>query len=121
MPFDVKMGQDGILRIELSGDLSNGIVETFRRELTPYVEAATPTQPLKNIVYLSQVSHLSPSIRHFLTDLSKDQRLGKTAFVQPTSKARVLGQFMRKASGRENIDYFDLEQDAVSWLRDTQG
>ena len=121
MPFDVTMGQDGILRVELSGDLSNGIVETFRRELTPYVEAATSSQPLKYILLMDQVSQLSPAIRHFLTDLSKDQRLGKTAFVHPSRKARVLGQFMRKAAGPDKVDFFDQEQEAIIWLRNSQG
>ena len=121
MPYNVDMGQDGILRIELSGDLSNGIVKTFRRELAPYVEAATPSQPLKNILYFKQVSQISPAIRHFLIDLSKDQRLGKTAFVRPSRKARVLGEFMRKASDQEKFDFFEREQDAVLWLRNSQG
>ncbi len=116
MPFEIKMGSDGILRIELSGDLDQTILETFRRELTPYVEASTPSKPLKNIVYFKQIGALAPAIRHYLIDLNRDQRLGQTAYIHPPAKARVLGRFILNATGRDHIEYFEQEQEAVKWL-----
>lgn len=121
MPFEIKMGTDGILRIELSGDLDQTILETFRRELTPYLEASTPAKPLKNIVYFKQIGTLAPSTRHYLTDLNRDQRLGCTAYIHPPARGRVLGRFILKATGRHNIEYFEQEQDALKWLQNHRG
>ena len=121
MPYQVKMGPDGILRIELSGDLDQTILETFRRELTPFVEASTPSKPLRNIITFQEIGSLAPSIRHYLTDLNRDQRFGRTAYIHPPAKARVLGRFILNATGRDNIHYFEQEQQAINWLKNHQG
>ncbi len=121
MPFEIKMGSDGILRIIFTGDLDNTVLDTLRRELSPFVEASTPSKPLMNLMFFRKFGQLSPSIRHYLSELNQDQRLGKTAFIHPPRKARVLGKFMLNASGRNNIQYFDQEGEAITWLRNQEG
>lgn len=117
MAFNIRMAQDGILRVQIEGDLTQGIVESFKREYTPYVEAATPEIPLNNIIFMNNLGILSHSARLYLTDLLKDPRYGLAAFVNPPRKARVLGQFIKKATGRDNIQFFNNENDALSWLK----
>jgi hypothetical protein len=111
------MEQDGILRVHLSGDITQGILESFKREYTPFIEASTPEIPLNNIIYFHEVGTLSHSARQYLTNLNKDPRYGLVAYINPPRRARVLGQFIEKATGRSNIEYFNNEKEALSWLK----
>ncbi|HKJ26270.1 MAG TPA: STAS/SEC14 domain-containing protein [Anaerolineales bacterium] len=117
MTFMIQMEQDGILRIHLEGDITQGIVKSFKREYTPYVDASTAEIPLKNLLYLENLGSISQAARHFLTELNQDPRYGMAAFVSPPRKARVLGQFIQKATGRDNIQFFNNETEALSWLK----
>ena len=116
MAFNIKMAQDGILRVKIDGDITHGLIESFKREYSPYVEASTPEIPLHNIIYLEKLGSISYDARKFLMTLFKDQRYGLAAFINPPRNARVLGKFIEKATGRHNIRYFTNEQEALSWL-----
>jgi hypothetical protein len=116
MTHEITMGPDGILRIELSGDLDNGIVENFRREVSPYVDASTSENPLYNLFLLKDLGRLSPEIRRYLIDLNQDTRIGFSAYVKPSRRAKILGQLILKATQRDNIQFFEEEADALEWL-----
>ena len=116
MPFDVKMGHDGILRVVLSGDLDQVIIDRLDRDLAPFIEASTPEQPLKRLMYFQQIEQISVDLRRYLSDLNEDDRIGKTAYINPSRRARVLAQFINKATGRENIATFDHENEALRWF-----
>lgn len=120
MTFKINMEQDGILRIHLEGDLNHGNVESFKREHMPYVEASTSDLPLKSILFVQHLGRLSSSARQYLTDLNKDPRYGFAAYVQPSRRARVLGQFITKATGRDNIKYFNNETEALTWMKSSR-
>jgi len=117
MTFEIKMGPEGILRIKLSGNLDNGIVENFRREYSPYVDASTPENPLYNLFYLQELGRLSFPIRQYLINLSQDPRYGLSAYVKPSRRAKILGQLIQKATQRENVKFFEVETDAIEWLQ----
>lgn len=117
MSFEIKMGPEGILRIKLSGNLDNGIVETIRREYSPYVDASTQENPLFNMFFLTDLERLSSSIRHYFIELNRDPRYGYSAYVKPSRRAKVLGQLIQKATRREKIQFFDQETEAIQWLQ----
>jgi hypothetical protein len=117
MAFKIKMAQDGILRVHLEGDIDQGIVKSFKREYSPYVEASTPEVPLNNIIFLHNLGKLSHAARRYLTELNQDPRYGLAAFINPPRKVRVLGQFIQKATGRDNIKFFNNENEALSWMK----
>ncbi len=116
MGIDIQMSKDGILRTEFSGDLDSSIVEQFRRQFTPFIEASTPESPLKSIVTFDQLGKISFRTRRYMTELNQDSRYGAVAYVQPPRKARILAQFIQKGSHRNNIQFFDSEQDAINWI-----
>ena len=117
MTFEIKMGSEGILRIKLSGNLDNGIVENFRREYSPYVDASTKENPLFNLFFLNDLGHLSPIIRHYLIELNRDPRYGFSAFVKPSRRAKVLGHLIQKATQSERLQFFEQETEAINWLQ----
>ena len=116
MTVEIKMGLDGILRVKLSGDLDTSMVESLRREFSPYVDAATSESPLKCILSFHQLGMMSFATRRYLTELNQDPRYGAAAYLKPPRKAKVLAQFIQKGSNRENISFFETEQDAIEWL-----
>ncbi|MEJ2759303.1 MAG: STAS/SEC14 domain-containing protein [Anaerolineales bacterium] len=116
MSVDIRMGKDGILRAEFSGDLDSSVVEQIRREFTPYIEASTPESPLKSIVTFYQLGKISFKTRRYMTELNQDSRYGAVAYIQPPRKARVLSQFIQKGSHRKNIQFFETEQEAINWI-----
>jgi hypothetical protein len=117
MSFEIKMGPEGILRIILSGNMDNGMVENFRREYSPYINAATPENPLHNLFFMQDLENISSTIRHYLMDLNQDSRYGLSAYVKPSRRAKILGQLILKATQRENIHFFDQESEALEWLQ----
>jgi hypothetical protein len=117
MAHTIQMGNDGILRVTLSGDLERGMIESLRRDYSPFVMAATPQSPLRTIFFMSELGKLSSSARKYFTELSADPRVGMIAFIQPSRRAKVLGKFIYKATGRNNIMFFETETQAIDWLK----
>jgi hypothetical protein len=111
------MGNDGFLRVKLFDDLDRGVVETLRHDFAPFIEAATPQHPLKTIFFMESLGKISSTARKYFTDLNADPRLGLVAFINPPRRARVLGKFILKATGKNNILYFDGENKALEWFR----
>jgi hypothetical protein len=116
MTVEIKMGLDGILRVKLSGDLDTSMVESLRRKFSPYIDAATSESPLNCILSFHQLGKLSFATRRYLTELNQDPRYGAAAYLKPPRKAKVLAQFIKKGSNRDNINYFETEQAAIEWL-----
>lgn len=117
MAHELKMGEDGILRITISGDMDKSIVEIFQRDYYPFLEASTQENPLNNLIFSGRLGKLSSAARRFFTQLNHDPRYGMVALVDPPRRARVLGRFILKATNRDNINFFDSEEQALTWLK----
>lgn len=117
MTHNIQMGNDGILRITLFDDLERGVVDTLRRDFEPFIQAATPQNPLKAIFFLESLGKISSDARKYITELNADPRLGLVAFINPPRRARVLGKFILKATGKNNIVYLENEAQALDWFR----
>jgi hypothetical protein len=117
MAHNIQMGNDGFLRVILYDDLDRGVVESFRRDFAPFIEAATPQNPLKTIFFMDSLGKISSTARKYFTDLNADPRLGLVAFINPPRRARVLGKFILRATGKNNIHNFENENQALEWFR----
>ncbi len=119
MVYQIEMGLDNILRITLSGNLDRTTLGSLKREFIPYVEASTIEKPLKNIVFTQNLQTLSNEARKYFMQLSRDPRYGQTAFINPSPRAKVLGIFINKAVGKQKIHFFNSEDIAIGWLKQT--
>jgi hypothetical protein len=117
MAHTIDMGNDGIIRVRLTGDLERGYVENLRLDYSPFVSAATPQNPLKTILFMESLGKLSSAARKYLTELSADPRVGMIAFIQPPRRAKVLGKFIHRATGKNKISFFENEAQALAWLK----
>jgi len=117
MALEVIMEDDGILRIKISGDMDKVAVDNLQREIKPFMEAATPESPLNNIVFPQNMGKISYAARRYFTDLNNNSQYGKVAFVNPPRAMRVLSKFILKATNRDNIGFFDNEEQSISWIK----
>jgi hypothetical protein len=120
MPYQIQMGEDGILRIGFAGGiLEHDEVDDFVRSFTAYLDTTTPEAPLCALMIVSQPGvKLLSKTRKALADLNLDPRLGKAATVGVDRYTRVLVGFILKATGRDNIRFFETEEKALAWLRE---
>jgi hypothetical protein len=117
MPHNLQMGEEGILRVILNGDLDKASINAFIKDLSPYLNAATETDPIHLINDSSKVRKYSSTARKTLTDLNRDLRIGNQAIIGANRASRVLSSFILKATGRENISFFASEKEALAWLQ----
>ncbi|MBI3160323.1 MAG: STAS/SEC14 domain-containing protein [Chloroflexi bacterium] len=118
MPSRIHMPGDGILRAILEGDMGRAEIELFRREYTSFLQAATKEHPVNMIAETRKLGRLSSAARQYFTEINHDRRTGLMAIVNPPRAARVLSRFINKATGRNNIQFFDNEEDAIAWIRE---
>jgi hypothetical protein len=117
MALEVTMEDDGILRIKISGDMDKAAMDNLQREIKPFMEAATPENPLHNIIFPENMGRISYAARRYFTDLNHNSQYGKVAIVNPPRSVRVLGMFVSKATNRDNIGFFEDEEQSISWIK----
>jgi hypothetical protein len=118
MAHELKMGNDGIIRLSFIGDISKEDVEAYERDLLPYLDAATETSKLNIISYSGREGKYSSDARRRFTELNKDLRVGRVAILGGNRFNRVMATIILKATGRQNIRFFDTEEEAVAWLKE---
>ncbi|MBN2391631.1 MAG: hypothetical protein JXR84_12975 [Anaerolineae bacterium] len=120
MPYQIQMGDDGILRVDFGGGvLEREEVDDFVQDFHVYLDAATPEAPLSTLTVAGQSGiKLSSKVRKAFSDLNGDPRLGKAATIGVDRYTRVLIGFVLKATKRDNIRLFDTEEQALAWLRE---
>jgi hypothetical protein len=120
MAHDIRMGLDGILRARIIGDLDRITMDALLKDLQPYFEAATENAQLNLIMDSSQINTLSSNARRRFTLMNQDTRIGKIAIVGASRSMRVFISFVNKATQRNNIQMFDLDDQAINWIKNTR-
>ena len=117
MAQELDMIEDGIVRLAFIGDITDVEVDTFLKGFQTYLEAATLEQPLGLLVDASRDGKMAPSARRNFTELNKDPRLGHIGICNVSRFNRVVATFIMKATGRDNIRFFESQADALAWLK----
>ena len=118
MTYQLEMGDDGILRLSFSGQIGTEEMEAFRQDFMPFLEAATDESPVLVLSGAHGDTKYSSGARKIFMQLNRDPRIGKAATVGTARYTRVLARFVLKATGRDNIGFFDTQEEAVAWLKD---
>lgn len=118
MAYELKMGNDGILRMRASGNVDVAEMESFRLEFEGFLATATEEQPLKILTDSSKQAKYSAAARKIFVELQRSPKVGRAAVVGAKRYTRVLTSFILRASGRDNVRFFDSEAEAVAWLKE---
>lgn len=117
MAHELHMSDDGILRMRFVGDVGGQEMEAFYKDFAPFLETATEEKPLLVISDSTQAGKLSPKARKQLADLNRDPRIGLVGVLGARRYERVLISFVLKVTGRDNIRFFEKEEEARAWLK----
>lgn len=118
MGHEMRMGQDGILRIKFEGFFDTEDVKAYFDEYYAHLAHATPEKPLHALADLKEMTKMSSAARKTIIETfgDSDARIGKTALVGASRYLRVLASFILKAVRRDNIRLFATEEEALPWL-----
>lgn len=119
MAYQLRMDDDGILWIVIEGDFDEQAAEASTREMEPFLTAATEAQPLRMLSDVRKAGKLSSKARRTIAAGGQDPRTGRNAVLGVSRYARVLVGFLSKASGQDNIRFFDSEAEALAWLKES--
>ena len=117
MNHELNLGEDSILRVAFRGCIEQAAIQAYCRELDPFLAEASADKPLQFIAYAGQEENFSLAARKQLAELSADPRVGKVAVLGATRMNLVLGMFLLKFTQRNNIRFFNHEEDALHWLK----
>ena len=117
MAHELDLIEEGIVRLAFIGDITDADVDAFLQGFLPFMEATTTDHPLGLLIDASRDGKMVPSARRNFTDLNKDPRLGYIAISNINRFNRVVATFIMKATGRNNIRFFDSEAAALAWLQ----
>jgi hypothetical protein len=117
MPYELSMGDDGILQVTFIGDLTDKDAKAYREEIKSFFEATTEAKPLLFLIDSSRMDKMSAKFRKTGVEILRDSRMGKTAGVGGSRYVRVLTSFIMKATGRDVFRFFDSEEEALAWLK----
>lgn len=109
---------DNIIRTTFIGDIDNEAFDAFMKDIQPFLEQASPEKPLKSFMDASREGKYSARARQELARLGRDPRIGSVAVINSQPFTRVMGVFMMKVTGRDDIRFFDDEESALAWLRE---
>jgi hypothetical protein len=118
MAYEVKMGEDGILRLSFVGFIDRDDMEGYTKEYMAFVRERAEDEPVHAIVDASRMGKMSSAARKMSIETfsNPDPRVGKTAIVGASRYLRVLTGFILKAIGRENIRLVATEEEGLEWL-----
>jgi hypothetical protein len=117
MAHELQLGDDSITRVAFIGDMGKEEIEAYIEDNRPILETATEAEPQLVLYNASREGKMSAAARKALVELNRDPRMGKMAVIGARRYTRVLVSFVLKASRQNNVRFFDLEQEAVAWLK----
>ncbi len=118
MAHKLYMDDDGILRMGFIGDVDLEAVTAWHKDVMPFIEAVDEETGLDLLIDASREGKMSRVARRTFTKVNDDQRLKKIAVVNINRFNRVMAIFIMKATGRNNICFFDTDEEALVWLKE---
>ncbi len=116
MAHQLELESDGILRLTFIGDTDYQGAEKLLADFMPFLEQTTVDKPLLILWDDTHGGKASSDARKVYADLNRDPRIGKVAIFGAQRYGRVLGEFVLKLTGRDNVRFFNNEAEARAWL-----
>ena len=116
MAHQLQLEGDGVLRLTFIGDTDRRGAEKLVADFAPFLAQATVDNPLLILWDDTRGGKAGSDVRKVYADFNRDPRIGKVAIFGALRYGRVLGDFVLKLTGRDNVRFFDTEADARAWL-----
>jgi hypothetical protein len=116
MAHQMQLESGNVLRLTFIGDTDRQGAEKLVEEFQPFLEQVTAENPLLILWDDTRGGKASVDVRKVYAELNRDPRIGKVAIFGAKRYGRVLGEFVLKLTGRDNVRFFDGEAEARAWL-----
>ena len=116
MAHQFQLESEGILRLTFIGDTDRRGAAKLLEEFQPFMEQVTAENPWRILWDDTRGGKASVDVRKVYAQLNSDPRIGKVAIFGAQRYGRVLGEFVLKLTGRDNVRFFDNEAEARAWL-----
>jgi hypothetical protein len=111
----VYLSEDNIVYITVVGESGNEIViamKTLHEKLNELVEEKVDFR-----IDINRAGKSSPEVRNMGKLISQHKKIRKVAFFGSHPVARVLANFAMSVSKKKDVQFFDTEEKAISWLK----
>ena len=115
MAYELRMGDNGILRIFSSSEGKE--LDVSLKDFETFLETATEAGPLLILMDGRDAGKAPARARKAFAKLGQDPRVGKCALLGMGRYVRLMASFVNKAVGRDNIRFFGSEEKAIAWLK----
>ncbi len=119
MGYEVKMGEDGILRTRQWGDLSDEEAIDYMRAVHKHFEPAT--EQINVLVDGRELGKISSRARRILASLADHRSAGRVAVLGVSPYIAALITFINKLTGKTNTRFFRNEEEALAYVREEDG
>ena len=116
MTHSMTMSENNILHAAILGEITEEVASAMLQDAKEFLDEAT--EPVSVLVDTRKAGKISSSARRIFADLGRDPRGRKIAVLGLDRYQRVMASFINRATGRDNIRFFDSEEQALVWLVD---
>lgn len=113
--YNITVEEDGILRVHVSGQLDEEAMNSLTEELRRILEKRSGKANI--LVDAIAGVEISSKARKIGARMAKWPRIGRIAIYGVGVVSKVLALFMIEISGKENMKFFENEEEALKWLR----
>jgi len=121
MGFKLSQIDDNIARLDLMGTFDAEDAQEYLEQVAPYFERVIALDKKLHIfIDSTQFEKLSTEGRRVFSDLNKHPAIGNLATMGINRIYSMLARFIMIASGKNNIRFFNSEDEALTWLREAK-
>jgi hypothetical protein len=117
MAFTLQPITPNIVKMEFIGDFTDDDADNQSAGIDHYMSQMAVGTQMNFLIDTSRMGKISAKARRVFTERNKNPQVGSTAVYGVSRTLKVLGVFIIKASGRDNIRFFDTESDGLAWLK----
>ena len=117
MGYKIEQITDRIIGIDFIGDFTAEDVVNHVLEMDPILDRLSLAgQKAQFLIRTASLGKISLEGRRSFAERNGDPRVGKTAVIGVNRLLKIVAQFVTVASGKNNIRFFDDEENAIKWL-----
>lgn len=116
MAHQLQLEGEGVLRLTFLGDTNRRGVEKLVADFQPFLAQVTAENPWLILWDDTQGGKTTADVRKVYAEFNRDARVGRIAVFGAQRYGRLLGEFVLKLTGRDNVRFFDNENEARTWL-----
>ena len=116
MSYQGELLEEGVIRAEFFDEINEEDAKKFAADIDRFVDPAKGEKQIDTLNVFRGEIRLAAKTRRVFVKLNQNPYVGNHAFVGISRGLKVMVIFIVKVSGRENINFFDTESEALAWL-----